>query len=504
MLKHVREHWRLAAAVALTTMLALSVWLLGPLREPTNEATAVVLFRPSATTEALEGRLSSGEVERELGIHAAVADGDEFRRTVEETAGLDLGSSRVDIDTTADGLLFIGVAGDASEAAEIANTWASAYVDQVAADREANLETSRTELEETFTGLRDERLEATGPLREMQRQLDATVDPDRRSELIRDIDARADLIEPDVDRIDSELRSIGSDLAAVELAQLNNVNPLTLTRQATESQPASAGIIRSLLAVVAAGIGLGVLAALLRGHFDRQLRSAEQLEEMGLAVLGAIPEADKSGSLDPRRAVEEGHDEETVRQYHLARTALGVRQHPSRRTRPASLTVAVVSAAPGEGRSTVAANLTAALIEAGEQADLINGDNHSRDIHQHLGLKISEGAHQSDEPSVFVYDTSALSVRGGALDIASLTDWTVLVSRRGRALVDVERTVALVERAGGRVLGVVHIDAPLSASDASNTKRNSPDEDRSGSREEMGDLAWMGPKVASGLESHSE
>lgn len=125
------------------------------------------------------------------------------------------------------------------------------------------------------------------------------------------------------------------------------------------------------------GLAIGVAYALLRNIFDRRIRSSEQLErETGLAVLGTIPfnkhftESERivisQGANDVHRNSSEHDVAEAMRELRTNLTFMDVDNPPR--------TIVVTSSLPGEGKSTVAANLAIAIAASGENVVLVDGD----------------------------------------------------------------------------------------------------------------------------------
>ncbi|GAA5228758.1 polysaccharide biosynthesis tyrosine autokinase [Paeniglutamicibacter antarcticus] len=122
------------------------------------------------------------------------------------------------------------------------------------------------------------------------------------------------------------------------------------------------------------GLALGIGYALLRQHLDRRVRSVEDLEKLGTTVIGSIP-------LDPRlvnnrTTVETGaldHDDRASHPYSEALRELRTNLTYVDVDRPARV-ILVTSSVPGEGKSSVAANLAVAVASTGRPTILIDAD----------------------------------------------------------------------------------------------------------------------------------
>ena len=125
------------------------------------------------------------------------------------------------------------------------------------------------------------------------------------------------------------------------------------------------------------GLAIGVAYALLRNLFDRRIRSSEQLErETGLPVIGMIPYhkyftesariVASHGSNDLHRNNSEHDVAEAMRELRTNLKFMNVDSPPRR--------IVVTSSLPGEGKSTVVANLAVALAASGERVVVVDGD----------------------------------------------------------------------------------------------------------------------------------
>lgn len=126
------------------------------------------------------------------------------------------------------------------------------------------------------------------------------------------------------------------------------------------------------------GFALGVVYAILRNMFDRRIRSSEQLErETGLPVIGRIPfnkqftESERlitsQGGNDAINRVASEHDvAEAMRELRTNLKFMDVDDPPR--------TIVVTSSLPGEGKSTIVANLAVTIAASGEQVVVVDGD----------------------------------------------------------------------------------------------------------------------------------
>ncbi len=465
------------------------------------EATATVALVYSPAMEALNGRPRSDELDRTLANELAVATSDSVLADVKAKLGYSPGTSAVDPVEGSDLLLFTGRSGEPDTAAAIANTWAAIFIEQTSNDEVTSVESALELAQARYTQLEADRAAVVEPFNLLQDQLDGTVDPDERTKLIRQIDREATDTQTAILKIDSELRSLATDLAALQVGlDLAKQGTVELSRQAKApaeiSSSPEAALIASLLA---AGLLLGVVIAAALTSIDNRVDSEADLEALGVAVLGTIPADQKSGDADRPMAVQSRPTSEIADAYHLVRTATQI---------SGGVSVAVVGAGPAVGRTTTAVNLASAFSVAGISACVVDADLRSPQIHGLFGVDqgpglsdVLAGATSASDAAVtwekwqfafaalpsggdlhdpisllsspdfrenqrnmlaqvdvVVYDTSSLSEGSDALVIAAAADVTILVVRKGRSRADVERATALVRRSGGALLGVVFID----------------------------------------------
>ncbi len=126
------------------------------------------------------------------------------------------------------------------------------------------------------------------------------------------------------------------------------------------------------------GLAVGIGYAVLRYVLDRRIRSAEGVEqETGLNVVGAIPH-EKTFTAERRVIPFDGGNSSSSRNAHLYAISEAVRelrtniQYMDVDNPPRS--VVITSALPGEGKSTIAANLAITLASGGQRVVLIDGD----------------------------------------------------------------------------------------------------------------------------------
>ncbi|MHB8470934.1 MAG: tyrosine-protein kinase domain-containing protein [Gaiellaceae bacterium] len=278
------------------------------------------------------------------------------------------------------------------------------------------------------------------------------------------------------------------------------------------ASPVSPKPTQNAIVAFAIGLVLGLLAAFVREHFDRALRTREAVEEsFGVPVIGMVPfKRVRKGEIRP--VAWEGHGElaEAFRTLRANLQYLGVRR-PLR-------TILITSAAQEQGKTTVSVNLGVAIARSGSSAVLVDADLRRPRLSEALGAptlagltSVLVGASSAEEALVDVglvgpIDTSPLG--GGqlsllgpgpsppnptellasaqmsallerlavthdhvvidsppllgladSLELARMVDGVIIVARRNSATIDDARELRqLVQRSGIRVIGTVFTD----------------------------------------------
>jgi polysaccharide biosynthesis transport protein len=145
------------------------------------------------------------------------------------------------------------------------------------------------------------------------------------------------------------------------------------------------------------GLGLGILAAFAREQMSRQIHTRAQLESLlGTTCLAVIPSfgGGKLASFDKRGATKESGAFRKISEVPpFSATAEALRYikvaidlHPTN-----GKTIGIVSALPGEGKTTLAASFAAFVAKSGSRTLLIDGDLRNPSISNMLGYKTEPG-----------------------------------------------------------------------------------------------------------------
>ena len=181
---------------------------------------------------------------------------------------------------------------------------------------------------------------------------------------------------------------------AFEQSELLQANPpvigfTTLERaQAVEttdqgfSAPTSRSSRALLGAIVGAALGVGI--ALLLGQLDRRLRTREQAETVmdmrARVLIPKVRDADRD-----QLVVATGRHDPLSDAYRTVRNVVGFVQGPEDPSGRARITL-IVSPGPGDGKTSLAANLAAAMAENGQRTILVNTDFRRPRLASALGI----------------------------------------------------------------------------------------------------------------------
>lgn len=189
-------------------------------------------------------------------------------------------------------------------------------------------------------------------------------------------------------------------LKQADLARMMNVNNVRLVDAASEPK---APIRPRLSLNVAVGLALGLLfgvgLALLREQFDNSVKTPEDLEQiLGVTFLGLLPEVDDASDEKPKYGRKRKHrrieppqlaPELIVHERPLSGVAEAARtlrtnlmfMNPDRPHRR----LLVTSAAPSEGKTTVACSIAISLAQSGQRVCIVDCDLRRPRLHRIFG-----------------------------------------------------------------------------------------------------------------------
>ena len=192
------------------------------------------------------------------------------------------------------------------------------------------------------------------------------------------------------------------------LAELRNGNVQVAQAAAVPTSPSSPKVSRNTLLGAVLGLLLGLGGAFLLERLDRRIREPKDLETIyGLPLLGVVPESaalsgSARGTKDSTRTLPAGEAEafQLIR-AHLRYFNVDRQLH----------TLLVASAAPGDGKTTIARHLAAAAARMGSRVLLLEADLRRPTLAQQL--KIQPGLGLSD----VLIDAASLSEATRTIDL---------------------------------------------------------------------------------------
>ena len=181
--------------------------------------------------------------------------------------------------------------------------------------------------------------------------------------LRRDVDLAANLFTGVQQRYDE-----------ARLAEASSIADVRILDAATPPQePLKNTASRLIVLGFAAGIGLGLVGAVLADRIDPRMRYPDQVtRQMGLPILGVLPHVkNRAASPDDEHVA---HVIEAMRSVRLSLVHFYGGSGP--------VVVTVTSPGVGDGKSFVSANLALACAEAGQSTLLIDGDSRRGGLHR--------------------------------------------------------------------------------------------------------------------------
>lgn len=480
------RRWVIIQAMVIVTLTALVVSYIQP---PVYSGEAKVLISEKDSSAALFGSVLpeiSSQPERGLQTQVQLM---QLRPLAEETIRL------LGLETTPNELLgrvsVVGVgqtnvvrvtarAGTPKMAAAIANQMAAGYVAWSQDSKRESLRSASQEVEARLEDAKDQilelgrRIQSEGKSDELSAELQiATGTYTTLAEKLEQL------------KINEELETGSGRVVSVAVADALPVAPTPL---------------RNAILGLAVGLALGLGMAFLYEYMDNTMKTTEETERIvGAPVLGTIPLEKYEKGVKRRLSVIEAPSSPAAESYRVLRNSLDFInfEHEMK-------TLIVTSAAPAEGKSTVAANLAASLSQAGKKVVLLSSDFRRPTTESFFGVTnliglsdVLLGTHSlksalqrpGDESLLVltsgkmppnpaellsstkmqslvdeleewadwvIIDTPPLLAVADPASVARWADGVLMVSQAGRSTRDASRkAVELLGKVGARIIGVV-------------------------------------------------
>lgn len=348
--------WVIIQAVVIVSLVAVVVSYIQP---PVYQGEAKVLISEKDSSAALFGSVLpeiSSQPERGLQTQVQLM---QLRPLAEETIrqlGLEMQPtdllSRVSVVGVGQTNLVrvTARAGTPETAADIANSMAAGYVEWSQESKRESLQSASAEVE-----LRLE--DAKNQILELGRRIEA--------------EGKSDELSAELQIATGSYTTLAEKLEQLKInEELETGSGRVVSEAVVDNRPVAPTPTRNALLGLAFGLALGLGMAFLYEYLDDTLKSTEEAERiMGAPVLGTIPQEKYEKGEKRRLSVVHSPSSSAAESYRVLRNSIDFVnfEHEMK-------TLIVTSAAPAEGKSTVASNLAASLSQAGKKVVLVSCD----------------------------------------------------------------------------------------------------------------------------------
>jgi polysaccharide biosynthesis transport protein len=358
----------LATAVVVLTALGVSF-----AQTPVYQATAQLLITPTASTSSVlnQSGFAQDPTATDIQTQMQIITSAPVKEIVRSQLGAapkvsvsEVGQTTV-VDVRAASTI-------ASQAAEVANAYANAYLDSQRAQAINNLQAAGTQVQDKIDALGTE-------IDTLDAQIAGAKDP-----------AVATNLSPQRDELVSQQGLFKQQLAQLQLnASVATSGGQIVTPATTPTSPSSPRPTRSAILALAVGLLFGVGVCFLLDYLDDSVRSREDADRAarGLPDLGLIPRISGWKNVDHARVVSVEEPKSAASEaYRTLRTSIQF----VALDRPLRI-IHVTSAGAGEGKTTTLANLGVAMANAGDRVCMCCCDLRRPRIHEFFGLDNAVG-----------------------------------------------------------------------------------------------------------------
>jgi non-specific protein-tyrosine kinase len=348
--------WTIVQATIVVAVTALVVSLLQP---QVYESEAKVLISERDSAAALLGNVLpelSSQPERGMQTQVQLIQLRPFAEETIRALGLEVSPSELLADLNVESigqtniLVVQARADDPETAAEIANTIALEYVRWSRETQRESISTAAEEVEARLDVAREEILE-------LGRRIEA--------------EGQSDELSAELQIATGSYTTLAEQLEQLKISEeLESGSGLVVSPAVPSAAPVEPTVMRNTLLGLVVGVALGLAMAFLNNYLDNTIKSGEEVESIYDApILGTIPAAKQEKTEERRLLIVQNPGSPAAESYRVLRNSLDFVnfEHDMK-------TVLVTSAAPGEGKSTVAANLAQAIAQAGSRVVLVSTD----------------------------------------------------------------------------------------------------------------------------------
>ncbi|HEX3426092.1 MAG TPA: polysaccharide biosynthesis tyrosine autokinase, partial [Acidimicrobiales bacterium] len=354
----------LVVLLAVATAVGVAAW-----QSPLYQGVAQVVVQPKSTDSLFQPTTPQSDPQVSVATEIQVIKSPPVQAAVVAKLGPVSKVSASQVGTT----LVIQIRGSATtsrRAAQVANAYASAYLQLSKSQAVSALTQAAQQLQAQISTLQAQVDQIDNQLADASTAKQQALTSNRSSLLAQEDTFRQQLSEVDVQ---ASLTSGGAQLVSSASPPKKPVQPTP---------------VRDVILAVMAGLLLGIGLAILAEYLDDTIRSAEDLETFHpIPTLAAVPNfGRRSKAQAPSLALEEGRYTPAVEAYRSLRTAvqlLGV-------VRPQTV-IQFTSAAPREGKTTTVANLASVLADAGRRVAVVDCDLRRPLLHHAFGLDNEAG-----------------------------------------------------------------------------------------------------------------
>jgi capsular exopolysaccharide synthesis family protein len=226
-----------------------------------------------------------------------------------------------------------------------------------------------------------------------KQQQEAIVEQNKAAEYAR--------LQSEVDRVQKQLDLLDGRMKEVNFADDTGAPSITVLEPArAEDKPTFPSASKTLALAMMVGLVSGMGFACIRDRHDYPLKSARQIRQaLGTRVIGLIPRMTKRG-----RVLETDPSSDVAESCRALYNVIADSISPNE-----SKTILVTSPSRGDGKSTLAVNLAAAMAQQGKRVLLVDADFRSPSLQRIFNLRGKEGLSNllggQDVPGSIVHDS---------------------------------------------------------------------------------------------------